>query len=260
MPPQEIEPIPSEPIASGQMALAAETAQSSQPANIPQATPVAQTTAQAVTTSAAPPAIVPVAQPVGTQTIPMFSTDELLLERIRRLEDSLNRLAQIQALESRAAQTQTTLRPNESPSQPMSAPSVLDAARVLMDAGNFIRNDKGGPVSPETPRNYGPTPPPPTQPLSLLRDLPLEMLSIYYMYVDPRYRMSWFGRVIPPILAAVFFLSGYLLGLTTCGIGSWSIVNKPVDLFLCYLLVRVVGAEARRYRQTAPDLPSNLRL
>ena len=37
------------------------------------------------------------------------------------------------------------------------------------------------------------------------------------------------------------------------------ILMKPVDLVLAYFLFRILGREARRYRETAPDLPSHLR-
>ena len=37
-------------------------------------------------------------------------------------------------------------------------------------------------------------------------------------------------------------------------------VNKLIDLLLGFLLFKVLGYEARRYRLTAPDLPPTLRL
>jgi hypothetical protein len=38
------------------------------------------------------------------------------------------------------------------------------------------------------------------------------------------------------------------------------LLNKVIDLVLAFLLFKVLGHEARRYRETAPDLPPTLRL
>jgi hypothetical protein len=39
-----------------------------------------------------------------------------------------------------------------------------------------------------------------------------------------------------------------------------TILDKIVDLALSYILWKVLIHEARRYRQTAPDLPRSMRL
>ena len=37
-------------------------------------------------------------------------------------------------------------------------------------------------------------------------------------------------------------------------------LEKPVQIVVGFLLFKVLGHEARRYRETAPDLPPSLRL
>jgi hypothetical protein len=38
------------------------------------------------------------------------------------------------------------------------------------------------------------------------------------------------------------------------------VLTVPVDAVLLYSMFKILGHEARRYRETAPDLPPNLRL
>ncbi|MFM7150774.1 MAG: hypothetical protein ACKO23_13110 [Gemmataceae bacterium] len=86
----------------------------------------------------------------------------------------------------------------------------------------------------------------------------MELQAIYYMYVDPRYRMSWFGRFVPLALLVLFATSSWWLSFFACGLLTW--MTKPVDLVLLYFLFKILGVEATHYRETAPDLPPGLRL
>ena len=78
-----------------------------------------------------------------------------------------------------------------------------------------------------------------------------EVQASFYMYVDPRYRMSWMGRIVAPAMLIAF------LGI------SWAVTwlfAKPFELLFCFILFKVLAYESRRYRETAPDLPPSLRL
>ena len=86
-----------------------------------------------------------------------------------------------------------------------------------------------------------------------------ELRAILRMFVDPRYRMSWGGRVTAIVLALAFAFSYWLVP----GTSIWAFgycLDKVTDLVLCFALFKVLTYEARRYRETAPDLPPSLRL
>jgi hypothetical protein len=100
---------------------------------------------------------------------------------------------------------------------------------------------------------------PPGRPSWLLRDTLAEVRAILRMFVDPRYHLPWSGRVVPLVLLGLIAVSYYWVPGTTIPIlGYW--VDKAIDLLLAFLLFKVLGHEARRYRETAPDLPRSLRL
>ncbi len=81
------------------------------------------------------------------------------------------------------------------------------------------------------------------------------------MYVDPRYNISWLARLMPLALLLAFFTSQiWIPGIHFMPDWLAIVVSKIVDLLLAYLLFRIVSREARRYRETAPDLPASLRL
>ena len=86
-----------------------------------------------------------------------------------------------------------------------------------------------------------------------------ELRAMYCMFFDPRYRLSWFGRLAPLLIVFLILTSWlWMPGVGLPGVG-W-IIDKFADLILAYLLFKLLCHEARRYRETAPDLPPNLRL
>jgi hypothetical protein len=96
----------------------------------------------------------------------------------------------------------------------------------------------------------------------LLFETVAEARAIFRMFVDPRYRLSWTGRLLPVALVVLFATSGWWAGcLTSINIFYiGAVLNKVLDLALGFVLFKVLGHEARRYRQTSPDLPPSLRL
>jgi len=86
-----------------------------------------------------------------------------------------------------------------------------------------------------------------------------EARAIVRMFVDPRYRMARSARLLPLVLVAAILTSSYWVPFASLPVlGGWLV--KASDLFLAFLLFKWLGHEARRYRQTSPDLPANLRL
>lgn len=80
------------------------------------------------------------------------------------------------------------------------------------------------------------------------------------MFLDPRYQLPWSARALSLVFLAAILTSYYWLGPISSIPLLGGILNKLVDLLLAFLLFKWLGHEARRYRQTSPDLPANLRL
>ncbi len=65
--------------------------------------------------------------------------------------------------------------------------------------------------------------------------------------------------MVPPILLGAIVLIHYWLPFAIIPIVG-PILEKVGELVIAFMLFKVLGHEARRYRETAPDLPSSLRL
>jgi hypothetical protein len=86
-----------------------------------------------------------------------------------------------------------------------------------------------------------------------------ELRAMYCMFFDPRYRLSWFGRLAPLILVGLIVSSWIWVPFHDITAVGWILV-KIADVVLAYILFKVLSYEARRYRETAPDLPPSMRL
>jgi hypothetical protein len=205
---------------------------------------------------AAPPQATPVAQLLAPVAVPAHEPALLPLEqRVRRLEDAIAQLQDLQGIQTRVPER--VPRPAQ---QGQPATPSLASADLLLNVGKHLFEAAAAPVAQPAP------PPPARPPLSgrargvwLFWDIVAEARAILRMFVDPRYRMSWAGRLVPVGLAAAFVLSSWWVpGTSIPLVGFW--VNKAADLVLAFVLFKVLGYEARRYRETAPDLPPMLRL
>ena len=94
----------------------------------------------------------------------------------------------------------------------------------------------------------------------LVVDIVAEARAIGRMFVDPRYRLSWWARVMVLVLIAAFVTSALWVPGVALGGGLGYVINKIADLLIGFVLFKVLGHEAQRYRETAPDLPPTLRL
>jgi hypothetical protein len=103
-----------------------------------------------------------------------------------------------------------------------------------------------------------PPPGPANRSLWLLFDIVAEGRAILRMFVDPRYKMSWLGRIVPLVLLVVYFT--WRLWFPFANLLKLPPVSNVIDLVIAFLLFKILSHEARRYRQTAPDLPSSLKL
>jgi hypothetical protein len=177
-----------------------------------------------------------------------------LEQRVRRLEELVASFQQhrdaatpIAAVPVRAIPTD---RPPEAQPPAASTGVMLEVGKRLMAAAAPADTAPAG-AALAAKRGGG---------LWLLWDTWAESRAIVRMFVDPRYQLPWSARVLPLILLAAILTSKYWVPFSSIPfLGDWLLV-KMVDLLLAFLLFKWLGHEARRYRQTSPDLPANLRL
>ena len=205
-----------------------------------------------------PPIIPPTPPVAAVAALPAVAVESLSLEqRVRRLEDALAQLQHQRGIETRIA----THVPTPRPPTPATAPATAASAAMLFDVGKRLLGAASNAVTQAPPPSPAAVPPSGgSGVLWLLRDTWAEARAIVRMFLDPRYHLPWSSRVIPLVLLAAILTSKYWVpGSSIYILGDWLLV-KLVDLLLAFLLFKWLGHEARRYRQSSPDLPPNLRL
>jgi hypothetical protein len=206
------------------------------------------------------PSSAPLAQPVPLALPAPELEVGPLLERIRKLEDSLAQVLDLQSIEKRVAERVTTQLQREKPPPAAESP-VLSRAAALLDAGKNLLPVLTLPppvttVQPGAPPRADSTS---AQRIWLAWDMIAEARAIFRMLVDPRYSLSWFGRIGPLCLLGAFVTTYWWVPLATVPVLGF-FIEKPVQVVVGFLLFKVLAYEARRYRETAPDLPPSLRL
>lgn len=188
-----------------------------------------------------PEASVPLAAPVAPLVAVVSSTDPALEERLRRLEQVLQE--QMKLIQQGYASVQNppvVARPPNPTSDGWWWHTVTFLGGAITALPQFL---SGGATNPNRPAWW----------LETLA----EMRAMQRMFVDPRYTMSWIGRIVPVVLMLLFVFPYYWVpGATFLG---W-LIERPGQLLVAYFLIRTLQWEARRYRETAPDLPPSLRL
>jgi len=204
--------------------------------------------------SEGPPAIAALPMGVAAPEAILFPLEE----RIRKLEVELAELKDTRQLESRVA-----ARVSDHIAAEL-APAVGTAPSAgLSEIGKRLL----GAIQPPPPRTLSPRPAG-KRPGWLLLELLAEARVILRMYFDPRYRMTWVGRVVPIVMLLGFLGADSVIALVLPIVGSILIkiavigflLIKTVELLFAYVLFKVLAQEARRYRETSPDLPASLRL
>jgi hypothetical protein len=172
-----------------------------------------------------------------------------LEERVRRLEAALAQLQGGAGHEPRQAE-QIRVHPTQS----------TGTTSFLLDVGKrLLRPSEPKLPNPATAPAAASAPPGTAARTWLLLDAIAEARAIFRMFVDPRYRLSWFGRTVPLCLIGAIATSWWWVpGSSILIFGT--LLDKSVDLVLAFFLFKVLSHEARRYRETSPDLPQNLRL
>jgi hypothetical protein len=226
------------------------------PAEITPETPPAEAPPLPIAVPMAVPAAAPVAMLVAAPTAlppPQLVPLPFLEERIRRLEEALARLQEVRAREARGeAPPAGAIRSDPPAATPASGHGLLHEVGKRMFGS--AESDPLTP-NPSPPRGEGRK----AGRRWLLWETIAEARAIVRMIVDPRYRLSWSGRVVPLVLLALIATSWWWVPGTSFFLFG-SLLNKAVDLVLAFVLFKVLGQEARRYRETSPDLPPHLRL
>jgi hypothetical protein len=169
---------------------------------------------------------------------------ESLEERVRQLEDTVAAMHDTRLLEERVAERVAERIHGSLTHTPSSAAGILiDAGHHLFPATADSTNSEF--AYPGTSVDPGPRPP------WLLLEIYEEFRAIYWMFLDPAYRLSWTGRIAPLAILFVLFSSWLFLGSF-----PWSVIDKVLSLVLIVVLYKVLSREARRYRQMAPRFSS----
>lgn len=184
-----------------------------------------------------------------------------LEQRVRHLEDAVATLQDTGPIEERVVERLRLAAPVAAPvavPAASSANAIIDVGRRMLPAAVDVLQNEAAAADAQA-RQGTPT----TRPAWLLVDLYAEARAMLHMFVDPRYRMSWSGRLVPLVLFAaiitswIWFPGISLLDKVFDPLAV--VVIKLVDLVLAYFLYKVLAREAARYRATAPDLPPHLR-
>jgi hypothetical protein len=196
-----------------------------------------------------------------------------LEERLRRLEAALAQAPDPGQIESRIAERVTERLSQHRPIPvaqiaPVPAPptqgTVTIPSGVLLNVGKQLLNTTAGIAKAATTTTSGPHEQESAAMHGIRRtfwffDTLTELRAMWCMFTDPRYSMSWAGRLVPIGLLVFLLTSSFLVpGAQLTGIGT--VIDKVADIIPAYILYKWLSFEARRYRETAPDLPPELRL
>jgi hypothetical protein len=204
--------------------------------------------------------------PVAAPTTAVAFDRDNLEQRIRRLEDAITLLLEQRNASVRSNVPASNVALTEPPTPapvvaPPAAPPVASSATMLLDVSKRL----WATAAPQFPTATIPTAPA-ARPsfrgslLWLFWDTWAEARAIGRMFVDPRYHLPWSARLLlMGLLAAILTSKYWVPGSSIPILGDWLLI-KFVDLLLAFVLFKWLGHEARRYRQTSPDLPANLRL
>lgn len=183
----------------------------------------------------------PVTPISGSVVAPSLGHAGSLEERIARLEDAVAGLQDTRPLEERVLQRVTTqLASRKSSANPGSANPLLEAGRRLLPTSAPAAARRSA-VSDDSPslRSW------------LLFDVLDEARTMWRMFVDRNYSVSWITRTAPPVALIIMLCSWFFLSNITL-VGG--IVDKLVDLVLVVGVYKILHREALNYRLASAEL------
>jgi hypothetical protein len=179
---------------------------------------------------------------------------EALEHRVLRLEDAVAQLQDTQPIEERVAE-RVADRIGRNRTHP-----VRDTTGIIIEAGRHLLPATLASVQDPSSTSEPPSAKPSINWTGLLWELLVELRAIFFMFVDPRYRLGWPTRILSILLVVAIATSRFWPPMSMLPDMIAAILDKIVDLALSYVLWKVLIHESRRYRQTAPDLPPSMRL
>jgi hypothetical protein len=173
---------------------------------------------------------------------------EGLEQRVHRLEDAVAGLQDTRLLEERVVERLAGRINGNLPSPPSSnAGIIIEAGRHLLPARAEPADADAAYPGFRSSIEPGPRPP------WLLLEIYEEFRAIYWMFVDPGYRLSWTGRLAPLAILFVLFSSWMFFSSFL-----WGVIDKVLSVVLIVILYKVLSREARRYRQLGPRFSSRV--
>lgn len=170
---------------------------------------------------------VPALPDPGSANGPPVASADHLEERVRRLEDAVAQLQDTDKLEERVSERVAKRLGRKGAKEVVRTAVAVEAARIVPAA------------APPPARPAGPRPP------WLMFELWGEFRAILGMLFDPRYRLRWSTRLVPPGLFGLMLFSGFVLTrIPLVGL----VLDKVVDLLLAFFVYKVLAREAHRYR------------
>ena len=160
-----------------------------------------------------------------------------LEERLTRLEDAVASLQDTRQLEERVAQ-RLAVQLARNGNLRTSSSLLLEAGRRLLPAP--LRTADGAADEAGSRRPW------------VVLDTLAEIRTIARMYVDRRYRVSWAARTAPVVAAVLMFCSWFFFGGMLWFIGP--LFDKLFDLFLAFIVFRILHHEVQAYRLASADL------
>jgi len=171
--------------------------------------------------------------------------------RVTRLEDALASVQDTGLLEERVCERVTRRLERSTGGGTESRHLLVGAGQHLLPAALNLVRDASDSTSAQFHGEQAGRP-------WFLYDLYAEGRAIVRMYLDRRYRLPWFTRVVPLVLlVAILTSSVWFPGTSISVVGT--IIDKVVDLLLAFCAFKILSREARRYRAALGEIPADYR-
>ena len=205
------------------------------------------------------------------------SLDDLPVPSLVKMDDPSPSLAEPDLVAPSAARSRPRLELDSDVAPPAGRdPRPVPTAIVAPASGNEI-----APMATVVPSSWNPplasAAPVPPQPESTPRsrvswlwrswfvlDILNELRVMLRMFVDPRYRLTWPGRVVPLAIMVIIVLSeleslAILFPWNLVPFIGKHVLNKLVQILLTFVMFKVLLREVDRYREQIPDAPRPMR-
>lgn len=167
---------------------------------------------------------------------------ESLERRVHRLEQAVAALGDTQLMEDRVVER---VAQRVEPTQ--NGGLLSGASRLWKRGERKAAPDSAGAAEPAPAPS--PAPEPPRAPSGwLLTEFVHELRTVFRMFGDYRYRMSWAGRIVPVVCIIVAVLSYFVVRMIP--LVGWAI-DTAIGIVLVIIVYKSMAREVRRYSSGA---------